>query len=108
MNYLPNGWYYNSLSSRSPAWTGVDEFWNFGVSNKSVGLKLVECDINGLEIADIVQLGNDNDYYHTLIVTKIEQGVDKRIFVSAHDYAAYNVPLQSYSFNQIRFAKTYN
>ena len=35
MNYNINGWYFNSLNSRSPAWSGVDEFWDFSVKNNS-------------------------------------------------------------------------
>ncbi len=40
MNFYKYGWFYNSLNSRAPAWTGVDELFDFGVNNKSAGVRL--------------------------------------------------------------------
>lgn len=107
MNFMPYGWYYESLNSRSPAWTGVNEFWEFGVANRGWGLKLTPCGIEDVEIADVVQLFNGVRYYHTLIITSIEFiNGEKTLYVSAHDNAAFDKPLLSYGFSGLRFAKT--
>ena len=38
MNYTPDtGWYYISLNSRAPAWTGVPFLYNFLVNNRGTG-----------------------------------------------------------------------
>ena len=106
MNYFLNGWFYRNLNSRAPAWTGVNEFWTFGVNNKGAGVKLTPCIKNELEIADIIQLGNGSRFYHSLIVTKIiETENGKVIYVSAHDGNAFNAPLNGYAFHEMRCAK---
>ena len=43
MNYDRYGWFFISLYNRAPAWTGVNEFWDFGTTNTGVGLKLSPC-----------------------------------------------------------------
>ncbi len=101
MNYERYGWYYLSLNNRAPAWTGVNEFWDFGTSNKRVGLKLKECRLEELEVGDIIQLYNGQKYYHNLFVTSIDNGIR----VSAHDNPVYNVLLGRYNFVSLRCAK---
>ena len=100
MNFSTNGWYYKSLNDRAPAWTGVNEFWNFGVNNDQSndfvgGFTLIPCSQNELEAGDVIQLYNGVKYYHTLLVT----GVDGRITVSAHDNDSFNVPLVDININ---------
>ena len=47
MDYSVYGWYYNSLNSRAPSWTGVNEFWNYAINNTgNLGVKLKECDLS--------------------------------------------------------------
>ena len=107
-DYSTLGWYYISLNARAPAWTGVNEFYSYGIKNKRTGFTLNPCPYNDLEIADVIQLGNGEKFYHTLIVSKIieENGI-KRIFVAAHDYNAFNAPLSDYAFKTIRFLKVF-
>ena len=102
MNYSNiNGWYYSSSSQRAPAWTSVEYFYSFLITNQGVGPFASLILPTAIEIGDIIQLGNGNfDFYHTLIVTNI---VNERIFVSAHTFDAFNRPLESYSYNTIRF-----
>lgn len=101
MNFDRYGWYYLSLNNRAPAWSGVNEFWNFGTSNTGVGLKLTECDLSDLEVGDIIQLYNGERYYHNLFVTNVDNGIR----VSAHDNPVFNTPLDSYYFRSLRCAK---
>ena len=101
MNFDRYGWYYLSLNNRAPAWSGVNEFWNFGTLNNGVGLKLTECELNDLEVGDIIQLFNGERYYHNLFVTSVNNGIR----VSAHDNPAFDVPLSRYYFRSFRCAK---
>ena len=105
MDYSTYGWYYISLNRRAPSWTGVDEFWHYAIKNNGdFGVKIKECLLREVELADIIQLYNGANYYHTLLVTKIENG----IFVSAHDTNAVNMPLNYYAYKDIRCGKVLN
>ena len=102
MYFNLSGWFYSSLSSRAPAWTGVNEFWNFAINNTSnKGVKLIECNLNEVEIGDIIQLYNGVRYYHNLIVTEI----DTDIKISAHDNNVKNLPLRYYNYKSLRCGK---
>lgn len=101
MNYTPIfGWYYLSLNRRSASWSGVDFFYNFMTSNSGVGPFGREVDISLAEIGDAIQLKNvDGDFYHTLIISKIENG---EIYVCANSNDALNRPLSSYDYADLR------
>ena len=101
MNYTPvTGWYYNSSSDRSPSWTGVQYLYNFLTGNKSVGPYAAATDAAGAVPGDIVQLGNQNGYYHSPVIVAVEDG---RIYVAAHTYDAYMRPLDTYIYQKSRF-----
>ena len=103
MNYTPvMGWYYNSLSSRAPAWTGVNEFFNFITTNKGVGPFAKQVVYQTIELGDVIQLYNGRSFYHTVIVTKIQ---DEQIYTSSHTRDTYNKRLTDYSFVNARFLK---
>lgn len=108
MNHTPElGWYYRSLNSRAPAWTGVEYFYRFLTANAvdngvgdGVGPFAVEVGIDELQIGDFVQLGKaTGDFYHTPIVVGFS---GETTLVAAHSYDAFNRPLSSYSFDKIR------
>ena len=101
MNYNAYGWYYNSLNDRAPAWTGVNVFWNFATKNTGAGVKVRECNVDELEIADIIQLFNGDRYYHNLIVTSL----DGEIKVSGHDRNVKNMPLRYFNYSNFRCGK---
>ena len=103
MDYSLNGWYYNSLNSRAPSWTGVNEFWSYAINNgKSVGVRLIETTIDNASLCDVVQLFNGERFYHNLLVTSIDDGVIK---VTAHDNNVKNIPLKYYNYKGLRIAK---
>lgn len=108
MNYLPNGWYYVNLNRRAPAWTGVNEFWDFAVKNDGVGLKIRECDAVDVQISDVVQLWNGVKFYHTVIITSVTGEGVGGINVAAHDTAVFNRPLLSYGAVGFRFGKIFD
>ena len=102
MNYTINGWFYSSLSYRAPAWTGVNEFWNFAINNReSKGVKLVECELKDVEIGDIIQLYNGIKYYHNLLVTDVNGDIK----ITAHDNNVKNLPLRYYNYKSLRCGK---
>ena len=101
MNYSIYGWYYNSLNDRAPAWTGVNEFFKFASSNTGEGVKIVECDVLDLEIADVIQLYNGYRYYHNLLVTNISN----EILVTGHDRNVKNFPLKYFNYESFRCGK---
>ena len=105
------GWYYKNLYNRSYAWTGVDEFWEYGINNKGdLGFKLKEININEVNIGDIVKLYSKslNKYFHCVIITKIIKPISlKNILVSAHDYNCYNRSLIEYTADEFKFGKIF-
>ncbi len=100
MNYQKDvGWYYNNAHDRSAAWSGVPYLFNFLTRNKSVGPFATVTGPEGVQLGDVIQLGNEDDkWYHSLLVT----GLDP-ILISTHTYDAHLRPLSSYSFAQARY-----
>jgi len=105
MNYTRYGWFYRNLNDRAPAWSGVEEFWRFGVANRGEGVRLLPCDRLSLRPGDVVQLGNDDGFYHTLVVTRIVAAAPSPLlYVSAHDRAVFDAPLDGYTYSAARYA----
>ncbi len=104
MNYTPmTGWYYNSLSDRTPSWTGVEFLFNFLINNKGIGPfgKLVSQ--NQVSVGDVIELGRaTGDFYHTLIISDI---IDGKILVCSHTHDALNKPLNTFIFERVRYIK---
>lgn len=102
MNYTPIfGWYYKSSSDRTPSWSGVQYLYNFLTTNKGTGPYAETTDISGLEVGDILQLGDaEGHFYHSPVVVGI---TNEDVFVAAHTYDAYMRPLSSYFYSSIRF-----
>lgn len=101
MNYTPTlGWYYNSLTDRAPAWTGVNEFYNFLVSNRGQGPFAKQTSMDNIIPGDIIQLSNGNKYYHTVLVTKIENG---KIYTASHTRDTLDKNLLDYRFSYARY-----
>ena len=101
MNFTPVfGWYYLSLSDRSPSWTGVEFLYDFLIGNLSVGPYAREVRRREVMPGDVVQLrfGREN-FQHTAIITS----VSPRILVAAHSRDVLNMPLSRYDYDEIRF-----
>ncbi len=101
MNYTPEvGWYYRNLNDRSPSWTGVPFLYAFLVHNTIRGPYAVKTEKENMTLGDVIQLGNGERFYHSLLVTGIEDG---RIYVAAHTFNAFMRPLDSYTFSEARY-----
>jgi len=100
MNYTPTyGWYYRSANDRSPSWTGVEYLYDFLVSNEGVGPYAREVSRSEAQPGDIVQLGRNGDWYHTLVIV----ATSPTILVCAHTYDALDRPLYTYNYETARF-----
>ncbi len=104
MNYKPTfGWYYISMDDRSPAWTGVEYFYNFITENADVGPYGRVITADELEIGDVIQLARDGEgFYHTLLVVGFD-GEDP--LVAAQTDNAYARPLSTYDYDYNRYIK---
>ncbi len=100
MNYAKDvGWYYISITNRAAAWTGVEYFYRFMVNNTGVGPFGREVPLADVRVGDVVQLGADGRFYHSLLVVDLKNG---QPFVACHTADAYNRPLFSYMFDIAR------
>ena len=109
MNYTPTfGWYYISADDRAPAWTGVDELFDFltqapafASANGGIGPYATDARISrAIEPGDVVQLANtEGAFYHTLIISGF---TDNDILVCAHSDDALDRPLSTYNFASLR------
>ena len=100
MNFTQTyGWFYIDANNKSPAWTGVEYFYNFMTrSEASQGPVAVETDISRMEPGDAVQISFDGQHYaHTPVVVAVRRPVRSPadILVAAHSYDADNRPLNS-------------
>ena len=109
MNFTQTfGWYYRSPSDRAPAWSGVDEFFDFMLgtpdfraANGGTGpygiLATREEDV--ME-GDVIQLRNsDGNFYHTLIISGFQDG---DVLVCAQSDDALDRRLSSYNYAGLR------
>ena len=102
MNYTPDvGWYYLSLNNRSAAWTSVQAFYRFIISNNGPGPVAQISNRTQMQPGDVIQLGNrDGDFYHSLVMLKNSQN---RMYVAAHTNDALWRPLESYTYAVARY-----
>ena len=105
MNYTPDlGWYYNSLNDRSAAWTGVEYFYNFLVSNRENGPYGEEQPLTNAETGDIVQLSFDGiKFTHNLIITRIILFPSPdNILIACHSFDSLDRRLSTYDYKLAR------
>lgn len=109
MNDTPTyGWYFRSVTDRSPSWTSVEYLYDFltgaaefVMANGGIGPHGREVPPRLVQVGDVIQLADETgDFYHTLLVTAVT-GDD--FLVSAHTNDALNRPLSSYTFAQARY-----
>lgn len=107
MNYEPTfGWYYIDSNRKSPAWTGVEYFYNFMTrTERTPGPFGVLANISMLLPGDFVQLRLSKDVFsHTPIIVEINGlPTPENILVAAHSFDSDYRPLSSYDFQELRF-----
>lgn len=106
MNYTPIfGWYFISLDDRSASWSGVQFLYNFLVGNEGAGPFGRELPLSESALGDVIQLNLDGGKYgHTVLVTDILRPKPRPqdILIASHSYDAYNRPLNTYNYKEIR------
>lgn len=106
MNYSANGWYYISLQKRSPSWTGVENLFIFLTENNKATNKIgpfaEETQLIKCSIGDVVQLGNENKFFHTAIIVDYYNDMP---LVASHSRDTFASPLSVFSFNRVRYLK---
>ena len=71
------------------------------ISNEGVGPYVTETYPGGLELGDVIQLGNEKGlYYHTLIVTGFR---GDGYLIASHSEDSFDRPLSTYTYYQARF-----
>lgn len=106
MNPSPTfGWYYYSLRSRAPAWTGVEFLYRFLVKNRGVGPVAIETDASQVVPGDLVQISFDGTHFaHCPVIVSVgESPSPSNILIAAHTYDADYRPLDSYPYAHLRF-----
>lgn len=100
MNYTPTfGWYYIDANQKSPSWTGVVYLYNFLTQNISRGVYGRPISQEDAMPGDVIQLGNRNRWYHSLLLLSRE---GEELYVAAHDNDALYRPLSSYRYDRAR------
>ena len=106
MNYTRDiGWYYRSAFDRAAAWTGVEYFYRFLTGNEEgigngAGPFAKEVGLAEVELGDFLQFGRGaGEFYHTPVVVGFSGGVP---LLAAHSYDAFNRPLTSYRYEEVR------
>ncbi len=108
MDFTPTfGWYYRSPSDRAPAWSGVDELYNFLLGAEDFSdLPLVgpyagvATSRSQVEVGDIIQLADANGrFYHSLVISEFS---GNEILVCANSDNALDRPLSSYNYSSLR------
>ena len=109
MNTTPTyGWFYFSPTDRAPAWSGVDELFDFltgtpefSEANGGIGPYATNAiDSRQILMGDVVQLQNaEGNFYHSLIISGF---TDNDILVCAQSDNALDRPLSTYNYAGIR------
>lgn len=100
MNYTKDtGWYYNSASDRSAAWSGVEFLYRFLLANKGPGPHGTELPPGDAQPGDVIQLSfNGRTFTHSLMVVNNGQ----EILITTHTDDSDNRPLNTYQYQLAR------
>ncbi len=64
----------NSVSGRSASWSSVSAFWSYASTNTGYGLVAhTSAPYYSGEIGDIIHMGTDDEFRHTVIITQLVQ-----------------------------------
>lgn len=107
--------YYGSLvdetaaeKGRTPSWTGVGYFYNYAKNNTGAGLCSVT-DVNYFyaEKGDIMQVGANNSYVHTIVVSGLveKDGKIVDVLTTSNSTDRQNYPLSAYNYADKKLIK---
>ncbi|MCC8169878.1 MAG: amidase domain-containing protein [Oscillospiraceae bacterium] len=105
MNYTPlYGWFYISANDRTPSWTGVNELYQFLVTNTGAGLQARVSTLAEIERGDIIQIRfkGGTRFDHSPVVMDVGMRTPETILLAAHSNDANCRPLSSYNYRELR------
>lgn len=104
MNFTPvHGWYYEALSRRAPAWTGVAELYRFLTHNQGPGPFGESRPLAFTQPGDAVFLALEkNRLSHAgLVVSAGPAPTPENVRIAAHTRDSDNRPLASYPYQRL-------
>lgn len=111
MNYTKTfGWYYININERAPAWTGVNQLYDFLINNKQEGPKAILSTLEDVEPGDIIQLDfniSTPEFDHSPVVVDAGNNTPDTILVAAHTNDSDYRPLSTYAFENYRVLKIF-
>jgi len=97
MNTTPDtGWYFRSMGSRAPAWSGVKFLHRFLTRTSGAGPKGEKSQVSSLLPGDVVFLSDGNRLYHALFVV----AAGENPMVAAHTADSWMRPLSTYYYEE--------
>jgi hypothetical protein len=95
------GWYLRSLNDRAAAWSGVEYLAKFLLRDGGPGPYAKRCSWQDLKPGDVVQLGNHERFYHSLLVVQTGKTFGD-LLIATHTFDTLNRRLDSYVFHRLR------
>ncbi|MBC3889146.1 hypothetical protein GH810_12550 [Acetobacterium paludosum] len=96
-------------SGRSPAWTGVEEFYTYASENTGYGLAaIVDDNVFSGSAGDILQYGQDDEWLHSVIITKVitdSNGNMLDYLINSNTTDRINYPASAYGYSDLRLIK---
>lgn len=87
---------------RSASWSGVEEFRDYAENNDGFGLVAqVEAPFDSGEIGDILELGTQNDWKHTVLIVDVitdEKGNTVDYLINSNTANLRNFPAGAYGY----------
>jgi len=96
-------------SGRSPAWTGVEEFYTYASENTGYGLEaVVDDNVFSGSVGDILQYGQDDEWLHSVIITKVIKDSNGNMLdylINSNTTDRINYPASAYGYSDLRLIK---
>lgn len=107
MNYTPvTGWFFLTLSNRTPSWSGVEYFNRFMTGNRDgAGPFARRVSIGDIVPGDVVQLrfAANESFGHSLLVVSVESPDELGIRIATHTFDSDNRRLSTYHYQEARY-----
>ena len=96
-------------TGRSTSWTGVSQFYTYASANSGSGMvAIVDYNYFGAEPGDIIQLGNNGSWAHTVVVTDVIRDANGNVIdllISSNTIDRVNYPASAYGYSGRRVIK---
>jgi hypothetical protein len=94
---------------RSPAWTGVEEFYTYASENSGYGLvAAVDDNVYSGSVGDVLQYGQNGEWLHSVIITRVvkdQSGKVEDYLINSNTTDRSNYPASAYGYSELRLIK---